>query len=219
VIEDPAPDAEPLAELEAPVEVARSIPLLASGAAASVAVPTPEPADDPAAVTLTIDDRGPEPDSNGTGPAELTDVSDADALAVGTSRSEMAVPSFPSAQVPPPQAPVGKAKQPRDRAARRRLRIPAIRKSALSAAAEDDAALQRLLASVPAERHETLLRTAVDQLEPQEREALRLVIWDELSHAVAAERLSTSEDELLVLLKRARSAFRRALVELANKDA
>jgi DNA-directed RNA polymerase specialized sigma24 family protein len=89
----------------------------------------------------------------------------------------------------------------------------------LSAAAEDDAALQRLLASVPAERHETLLRTAVDQLEPQEREALRLVIWDELSHAVAAERLSTSEDELLVLLKRARSAFRRALVELANKDA
>jgi DNA-directed RNA polymerase specialized sigma24 family protein len=76
--------------------------------------------------------------------------------------------------------------------------------------------LQRLLANVPLDQHEILLRNAVDRLETREREVLRLVIWDELSHSAAASRMNLSERELLELLGRARLSFRRELVMLAR---
>jgi hypothetical protein len=81
---------------------------------------------------------------------------------------------------------------------------------------DDDASLEVMLANVPADRQEALLRAAVDRLNPTEREVLRLVIWDELSTEDAAARLSMPEPQLLELLGRARRDFRRELIALAS---
>jgi cytoskeletal protein RodZ len=237
-LEDETPEVEPLAEL-GPADVTTPAPIRPEDAFVTDEIVTVDQVEEQAISTDTVDDHEglgataevqPAPESGSKAqapdleapevpaserPVEAPDVSDPP-LTVAPAPSA-GVPSFPLPQVPIAPSPVAKAKQIRDRATRR-FRLTG-KKSDSAAAAEDDAALQSLLANVPADRHETLLRSAVDQLEPVEREALRLVIWDELSHSAAAARLAISEAELLVLLKRARSAFRRALVELADSDA
>jgi hypothetical protein len=80
---------------------------------------------------------------------------------------------------------------------------------------EGDVVLQKLLEDIPVSEHEVLLRSAVDRLAPEERNVLRLVVWDEVAPSIAAERIGVAEADLPSLLERARANFRRELIDLA----
>jgi len=56
------------------------------------------------------------------------------------------------------------------------------------------------------------VRAAINALRPAEREALRLVLWDELSHAAAAAVLGCSPNAFELRYRRARNSLRDAVV-------
>ena len=57
----------------------------------------------------------------------------------------------------------------------------------------------------------TLVTAAIARLRPRDREALQLVLWDDLSHAEAAAILGCSENAVDLRLRRARARLRDAL--------
>jgi GDPmannose 4,6-dehydratase len=65
-----------------------------------------------------------------------------------------------------------------------------------------------------------LLRSQVEavmgRLRPAEREVLRLVVWEDLSHAEAASRLGCSPNALEIRYRRARARFRDAFLSTAS---
>lgn len=56
-----------------------------------------------------------------------------------------------------------------------------------------------------------LLRSAIEQLPPRDREAIKLVMWDHLSHGEAAQVLGCSVNALGVRLHRARTRLQHEL--------
>jgi RNA polymerase sigma-70 factor (ECF subfamily) len=56
-----------------------------------------------------------------------------------------------------------------------------------------------------------LLRSAIEHLPPRDREALKLVMWDQLSHGEAAQVLGCSVSALGVRLHRARTRLQQEL--------
>jgi RNA polymerase sigma-70 factor (ECF subfamily) len=59
------------------------------------------------------------------------------------------------------------------------------------------------------------VRAALEALRPADREALQLVLWEELSHAEAAAVLDCSPNAFEIRYRRARHAVREAVVALA----
>jgi RNA polymerase sigma factor (sigma-70 family) len=55
------------------------------------------------------------------------------------------------------------------------------------------------------------LRSAIEQLAPRDREAIKLVLWDQLSHGEAAQVLGCSANALAVRLHRARTRLQQQL--------
>jgi RNA polymerase sigma-70 factor (ECF subfamily) len=55
------------------------------------------------------------------------------------------------------------------------------------------------------------LRSAIEHLPPRDREAIKLVLWDELSHGEAAQVLGCSVNALSVRLHRARTRLQQEL--------
>lgn len=88
------------------------------------------------------------------------------------------------------------------RAERRRLRL----RARLMA----DAATAAPAAAEPDARHEPVL-AAIAALRPADREALRLVLWEDLSHAEAAAVLGCSVNAFELRYRRARNAVRDAV--------
>jgi RNA polymerase sigma-70 factor (ECF subfamily) len=58
------------------------------------------------------------------------------------------------------------------------------------------------------------VRAAMSALPPADREALRLVLWDELSHAEAAALMGCSPNAFELRYRRARSAVREAVIAM-----
>jgi RNA polymerase sigma factor (sigma-70 family) len=58
------------------------------------------------------------------------------------------------------------------------------------------------------------IRAALDALRPADREALQLVLWDELSHAEAAAVLGCSPNAFEIRYRRARQAVREAVIAM-----
>lgn len=58
------------------------------------------------------------------------------------------------------------------------------------------------------------VRAALSTLRPADREALQLVLWDELSHAEAAAVLGCSPNAFEIRYRRARNAVREAVMAM-----
>jgi RNA polymerase sigma-70 factor (ECF subfamily) len=58
------------------------------------------------------------------------------------------------------------------------------------------------------------IRAALDALRPADREALQLVLWDELSHAAAAAVLGCSPNAFEIRYRRARNTVREAVIAM-----
>jgi RNA polymerase sigma factor (sigma-70 family) len=58
------------------------------------------------------------------------------------------------------------------------------------------------------------IRAALDALRPADREALQLVLWDELSHAEAAAVLGCSPNAFEIRYRRARNTVREAVIAM-----
>jgi RNA polymerase sigma factor (sigma-70 family) len=89
------------------------------------------------------------------------------------------------------------------RSARRRLRLHTrLAQDAVTAAG----------AGPEADPRRELIRAAISALRPLDREAVRLVLWDGLSHAEAAAVLQCSPNALELRYRRARNAIRDAVI-------
>jgi RNA polymerase sigma-70 factor, ECF subfamily len=64
-----------------------------------------------------------------------------------------------------------------------------------------------------AEQARQRIRTAMDRLRPGDREALRLIAWDGLSHAEAAQVLGCSVNAVALRIHKARARLRESLSE------
>ena len=76
---------------------------------------------------------------------------------------------------------------------------------------------ERSLASAQDPAHERLL-TAIAQLKPADREALRLVHWEQLTYAEAAETLGCSVNAIGIRVHRAKTRLRQVLGTEAVAD-
>ena len=79
---------------------------------------------------------------------------------------------------------------------------------------QDAAASRPAVPGHPAGEHPRgeQIRAALDALRPADREALQLVLWDELSHAAAAAVLGCSPNAFEIRYRRARQAVREAVI-------
>jgi len=68
--------------------------------------------------------------------------------------------------------------------------------------------------ALPAEPSGEPVRAAMNALRPADREALELVLWDELSHAEAASVLGCSTNAFELRYRRARAAIREAVLAM-----
>jgi RNA polymerase sigma factor (sigma-70 family) len=92
------------------------------------------------------------------------------------------------------------------------------RRRRLGARLAGDAATVPVLPADPDPRCEDVL-AAMTALRPAEQEALRLVLWDELTHAEAAELLGCSVNAFELRYRRARNAVRDAVSVAAPRPA
>jgi RNA polymerase sigma-70 factor, ECF subfamily len=83
----------------------------------------------------------------------------------------------------------------------------------LQARLSRDAATTGSLALAPDSSGEPV-RAAISALRPADREALRLVLWDELSHAEAAAVLGCSPNAFELRYRRSRNAVRDAVIAM-----
>lgn len=88
----------------------------------------------------------------------------------------------------------------------------------LHARLRSDAALRDEQATATQDTTSERVRAAIGALRPVDREALQLVLWDELSHAEAAAVLGCSPNAFELRYRRARSAVRAAVLAMHAAD-
>jgi RNA polymerase sigma-70 factor, ECF subfamily len=88
----------------------------------------------------------------------------------------------------------------------------------LHARLRSDAALGNPPAMAAQDATGERVRDAIGALRPADREALQLVLWDELSHAEAAAVLGCSPNAFELRYRRARSAVRAAVLAMHAAD-
>ncbi len=85
------------------------------------------------------------------------------------------------------------------------------RRVRLQARLSEEAAARGSAATAPGSPHEPV-RAALARLRPRDREALQLVLWDELTHAEAAAVLGCTVNAFEIRYRRARGAVHQALM-------